>query len=58
MLQAMREAQRPVPPRAISSGSPYEAEPARTAAPAAQPVSMPGSGERACSGKSGGKDSG
>ena len=41
MLQAMREAQRPVPPRAISSGSPYEAEPARTAAPAAQPVSMP-----------------
>lgn len=41
MLQAMREAQRPVPARTISSASPYEAEPARAAAPAAQPVSVP-----------------
>ena len=41
MLQAMREAQRPVPARSISSGSPYEAEPARAVAPAAQPVSVP-----------------
>lgn len=41
MLQAMREAQRPVPARGISSGSPYEAEAARPAAPAAQPVPVP-----------------
>lgn len=41
MLKAMREAQRPTPARGISSGSPYEAEPLKTASvmqPAPAPV--------------------
>lgn len=38
MLLAMREAQRPAVARSISSGSPYEAAPARAAAPASVPA--------------------